>query len=150
MGHSYYVSYEHIAFSTKNRVRYLDGDIRPRLLGFLAQASRNLDCPCLIAGGHDDHVHLLVRKGSLVLTPNLIKEIKRCSSVWMKEQGRQYLDFAWQQGYGAFSVSVSMLETVKRYIATQETHHATRSWAVEFRLLLEHHQIEFDERYYLD
>jgi len=150
MGHAYYCCYEHICFSTKHRVHMLDGEIRPRVCAFLAEVSRKLECPCLVAGGQDDHVHLLVRKSSQVLTPDLIKEVKRVSSTWIKEQGRQYRGFAWQQGYGAFSVSVSMLERVQRYIATQEQHHKRRSWDAEFRDLLVHHKIEFDERYYLD
>ncbi len=80
----------------------------------------------------------------------LVKEIKTTSSVWLKDQGRDLGNFRWQAGYGAFSVSHSNKDQVKEYIANQEEHHRTRTFQDEYRLLLQRHGIEFDERYVWD
>ena len=83
-------------------------------------------------------------------SPDLVKEIKRSSSRWLKTKGDELSDFAWQTGYGAFSVSYSNLDQVKEYIANQEEHHRTMTWDEEYQALLERHGITFDERFYLD
>jgi REP element-mobilizing transposase RayT len=150
MGHSYYSCYEHLVFSTKHRVNYFTADFEPEVFAFLASTTRDLDCPSLIVGGHRNHVHLLVRKGKDILSKNLIKEIKRLSSVWMKERDPKLADFFWQEGYGAFSVSYSEIPKVTQYIRNQEKHHSRMKWEVEFRTLLVKNGVEFDERYYLD
>ena len=80
----------------------------------------------------------------------LIQEIKQDSSQWMKSQGRQYADFAWQNGYGAFSIGQSQLADLRTYIANQREHHRRESFQDEFRRLLERYQIAFDERYVWD
>jgi REP element-mobilizing transposase RayT len=149
-GHSYYVVWEHIAFSTKYREKLLDNAIQKELFPYLAASIRNQGCRCVIVGGHLDHVHLLVGKSGTLLTWQLVKEIKRTSSIWIKTKGPQFSGFRWQVGSGTFGVSYSMIEQVKKYIATQEKHHQEISWEDEYRLLLEKHGVEYDKRYYLD
>lgn len=120
------------------------------LFAYLAASVRNQGYTCLIVGGQTDHVHLLVGTSPTLLTADMVKEIKRSSSVWIKGKGAQYGDFSWQSGYGAFAVSYSNLQAVTKYIANQDQHHHAMSWDDELRTLLEKHGIEFDEMYFLD
>lgn len=116
--------YLHLVFSTKDRRPLLrDHTLRERLHAYLAGISNQLDCPVLIVGGVEDHVHLLARFGRTVTQAEWVKELKRVSSIWLKKRGRQYADFAWQSGYAVFSVSQSKLNHAKIYIAQQEDHH---------------------------
>jgi REP element-mobilizing transposase RayT len=150
MGHTYYAVHEHIVFSTKHRQRILDKGIQAELFPYLAAAVRNQGCKCLIVGGRPEHVHILAGMSPTLLTAELVKEIKRTSSIWIKGKGDEYRQFNWQVGYGAFSVSYSNITGVRDYIANQDAHHHEMTWEQEFRGLLERHGIEFDERYYLD
>jgi putative transposase len=147
MGHTFYSVYEHIAFSTKHRRRMIDPTAQGDLFAYLAAAVRNQGCRAITVGGHVEHVHLLVLKSSTLLTGELVKEIKRTSSIWMKGKVK---GFSWQAGYGAFSVSSSNLPSVQRYILGQARRHRKMTWEEEYRLLLEKHGIQFDERYFLD
>lgn len=80
----------------------------------------------------------------------MVKEVKRGSSVWIKTKGATMQDFAWQNGYGIFSIGFSQISVVRDYIAEQEAHHRKVSFQDEFRLLLKRYEIEFDERYVWD
>jgi REP element-mobilizing transposase RayT len=141
----------HLVFSTKERRALLqDADLRNQMHRYLAGISANLDCPAVIVGGADDHVHLLGRQSRTVTLADWVKELKRASSLWAKTKGPQWDLFHWQAGYGAFSVSQSQSGRVQRYIASQEEHHRRLSFQDELRQLLEKHGIEFDERYVWD
>ena len=141
----------HIVFSTKERRAMLRGaDIRAEMHKYLGGISNNLDCPPIIVGGTDDHVHLLARQARTIALADWIKELKRGSSIWIKTKGPALEAFQWQAGYGAFSVSQSQSDRVQCYIATQEEHHGRLSFQDEFRELLRKHGIEFDERYVWD
>ena len=150
MGHTYYSVYEHIVFSTKHRMRVLSTEIQPELFAYLAGAVKNQGCKALVVGGELEHVHLLVRKSNTLLTGDLVKEIKRTSSKWIKGKHITLRNFGWQTGYGAFSVSYSKLDDVNEYILKQAEHHAKSTWEEELRALLVKNGIGFDERYYLD
>ena len=116
--------YIHLVFSTKERRPFLrDPDVREALQAFLGGASKQLECPPILVGGVEDHVHLLARFARTITQAEWVKELKRVSNLWLKEQGCQYADFEWQAGYADFSVSQSKLEAVKDYIANQEEHH---------------------------
>ena len=141
----------HLVFSTKNRVPFLKlPDVREHLNAYMVGALEKLDCPSLITRSVEDHIHILCQLSRTMAIAQLIKEIKATSSAWLKEQGKGLADFYWQAGYGAFSVSHSNKDQVKEYIANQEEHHRTRTFQEEFRLLLQRHGIEFDERYVWD
>jgi hypothetical protein len=92
---------------------------------------------------------MLVGKASMLPTPELVKEIKRTSSIWIKGKGPQFRGFYWQVGFGGFSVSYSNLDQVRQYILNQENHHREMSWEQEYRLLIEKNGIEFNE-WFLD
>ena len=140
--------YLHVVFSTKNRTPYLrDADFRRQLHAYLAGICKNLDCPSLVIGGVEDHVHVLSRFGRGITVSDFVRELKRPSSGWVKAENQDLSDFAWQDGYGAFSVSPSHVEKVRGYIARQEDHHRTESFQDEMRRLLRIYGVEFDERY---
>jgi len=143
--------YLHIVFSTKNRQPFLrDKEFRARTHAYLAGICTNLDCPALIIGGVEDHVHLLCRFGKTIEVATLVRELKRDSSKWIKENDERLDDFHWQSGYGAFSASPSHVEILKEYIANQEEHHGRESFQDEFRRICRKYGVEIDERYVWD
>ncbi len=143
--------YLHIVFSTKNRAPFLsDPDLRDRTHAYLAGTCQNLGSPSLIVGGVADHVHVLCRLGKTISISVLVRELKRESSKWLKEQSPELALFYWQNGYGAFSISPSHIEKLKVYIANQEAHHRTETFQDEFRRLLKLYEIEYEERYVWD
>ena len=149
MPQSLSIVYIHLVFSTKERRPFLrDPWLRASVHGYLGEISKRLDCPPIEVGGVEDHIHLLARFGRTITQAEWIKELKRISNEWLKEQGIP--DFRWQGGYADFSVSQSNLEDVKAYILRQEEHHRKTSFQDELRALLRRHQMEWDERYIWD
>jgi putative transposase len=143
--------YLHLVFSTKERRPFLkDQVLRSECHAYLGGISKKLDCPVILAGGVEDHVHLLARQSRSIAQADWVKELKRASSLWIKERDPAAKEFAWQAGYGVFSVSFSHLEKVTEYIARQEEHHRVRSFQDELRAMLAKHRIEWDERYLWD
>ena len=143
--------YIHLAFSTEERRALLrDKTVRDALHAYLGGISKQLECPPIRIGGVEDHVHVLARFGRTIRQAEWVKELKRVSNLWLKQQGRKYADFQWQGGYAAFSVSRSYLAQVTEYIANQEEHHRQQTFQDELRALLRKHDVEFDERYVWD
>ena len=143
--------YLHLVFSTKDRRPFRrDKPTRDALHSFPGGVSKQLDCPPLLVGGVEDHVHLLARFGRTIAQAEWVKELKRVSNLWLKEHGRYYADFEWQGGYADFSVSQSRLDAVKHYIAGQEEHNRKIGFQDELRALLRKHEIEWDEKYVWD
>jgi putative transposase len=137
----------HLVFSTKDRVPVLDFSVRLALNAYLATVSRNLGCECFRVGGAADHVHLAIRISRTITTARLVEDLKTSSSKWLKTQSTALTGFAWQGGYGAFSIGPASLEALTRYIDTQEEHHRTRTFQQEYRKLLERYGVDYDERY---
>jgi REP element-mobilizing transposase RayT len=98
----------------------------------------------------EDHVHGLARFGRTITQAEWVKELKRVSNLWLKEQRVTYGDFQWQGGYADFSVSQSNLNRVRNYIADQERHHRKMDFQDELRSLLRKHDVEWDERFVWD
>ncbi len=143
--------YVHLVFSTKERHPWLrDKALRSNLHATLGGSSKTLSCPTKIVGGVEDHVHVLAALGRTISQADWVKELKRVSSIWIKEQSQNHQGFAWQAGYGIFSVSASGLDDVHRYIAEQELKHQTISFQDEFRKLLRLYRVEFNEAYVWD
>jgi len=143
--------YLHVVFSTKDRFPFLSDDgVRGQVHAFLGGIAKKLNCPPVLVGGVSDHVHILVQLGRSVSQADLVKELKRGSNLWIQGRFPQIDKFAWQSGYGAFSVSASNLDTVRTYIGKQAEHHAKVSFQAEFRAFLERHGVAFDERYVWD
>ena len=142
--------YIHLVFSTKNREPFLrDEQMRASLHAELGGISKKLECPPIITGGMEDHIHLLARFGRSITQAEWVKELKRVSNQWLKEQFHLSA-FEWQAGYADFSVSESNLDQVKRYIMNQKEHHKKRTFQDEVRELLRRHRMEWDERYIWD
>jgi putative transposase len=141
----------HIVFSTKDRRPLLtDGGLRIELHAYMGGILKNHDCQPIIVGGVADHVHLLFALVRTRTAAEIVKEAKRASTLWIKARDPDLRAFSWQSGYGAFSIGASQIETVREYIARQEEHHGRMSFQEEFRSLLTHYEIAFDERYVWD
>jgi putative transposase len=141
----------HIVFSTKYRYPFLtDPSIRSEMHAYLGGTCNELDCQVLAVGGAADHVHILCALSRNLSIAKLVCDIKRGSSKWVKTKGRMLTKFAWQNGYGVFSVGRSDVERVLRYIGGQEEHHRKRNFQGEYRVFLEEHGVTYDERYIWD
>lgn len=127
-----------------------DKPLREELHRYLGGILANLDGQPLIIGGVEDHVHLLFAHSRTATVADVVKELKRGSSVWLKTKSPELADFAWQNGYGVFSIGQSQVDDVRAYIAGQEEHHRRISFQDEFRRLLQRYEIEFNERYVWD
>jgi REP element-mobilizing transposase RayT len=141
----------HLIFSTKDRLPFLnDKTLRRELHSYLATMLRNQGCETLIVGGVEDHTHSLFALPRTRAIANVVKEVKRTSSGWIKEASHKLSKFHWQGGYAAFSVSQSNLSEVIRYIENQEHHHKKLTFQDEYRAFLNAYGVEFDERYVWD
>jgi REP element-mobilizing transposase RayT len=119
----------HVVFSTKYRRPHLrTPELRGTMTGYMVGILRNIQCPSLIIGAVEDHVHFLCSLHRTVAIAKLVEQVKTGSSARIKEEGPALRDFHWQNGYGAFSVSPSNVERVKAYIAAQEKHHRKRAF----------------------
>jgi REP element-mobilizing transposase RayT len=103
-----------------------------------------------VVGGVEDHVHLLCALSRTCTPADMVKEVKRSSSLWIKSKSTDLHEFSWQSGYGMFSIGFSQIQDVKQYIVNQDDHHSRMSFQDEFRTLLQRYGIEFDERYVWD
>ena len=138
----------HLVFSTKDREPFLrNADIRSEMHAYLGGVSKKLDCTPVIIGGVEDHVHLLCRLARTLSQADWVKELKRVSSIWIKQRGPELAAFAWQGGYGAFSVSDSAMDKTRDYISCQEEHHKKQTFQDEYRAFLRRHALEWDERF---
>ena len=144
--------YVHAVFSTKDRRPFFrDRTLRTALHSYLGGISLKLECPPLRIGGVEDHVHILGRLGRNIAQKDWIKELKRVSNSWLQSQPVAGLsEFSWQGGYACFSVSVSNLEAVTKYIDGQEEHHQKVSFQDELRMFLKKHGEAWDEKYLWD
>lgn len=143
--------YVHIIFSTKNRFPFLqDKEIKNEMHSYLGGAFNELQSQVIAVGGVADHVHILCTLSKNLSLAKLVGEVKRESSKWVKTKGRGVSKFAWQNGYGAFSISQPHVEAVRKYIARQEEHHRKKTFQDEFRAFLKQYDVEFDERYVWD
>ncbi|OFV91130.1 MAG: transposase [Acidobacteria bacterium RIFCSPLOWO2_02_FULL_61_28] len=137
----------HVIFSTKERRHLIKAEVQAALYAYMAGTMKNLDSPCLAIGGTTNHVHLLTALSKKTALSEVIGELKKSSSKWIKTKGPAYAHFAWQEGYGAFSIGLSQVEVLKRYIARQEEHHKTRSFEEELIATLKKYDVAYDERY---
>ncbi|MBP3764007.1 MAG: transposase [Bacteroidales bacterium] len=122
-------------------------DHLPRVFDYMAGEVRILGGVPIIVGGMPDHIHMLVALPRTMSIADFMMNVKKGSSKWIKGIDGRYRSFAWQEGYGAFSVSHSMKEKTINYISTQEVHHRKKSFMEEYRSFLEANGIEYDERY---
>ncbi len=147
MPQSFASLYCHIIFSTKNREPLIVGELATRIYEYIGGICRESGNVLLAAGGMPDHVHLLISLGKQTTVSDFVRTIKANSSGWIHRTFANQGGFAWQSGYGAFSVSLSNIEAVKLYIANQAEHHRTKSFQEEFIEFLKRHGLAYDERY---
>jgi putative transposase len=131
----------HLVFSTKNRRNFIDDAIRVSLHSYMAAVLNKRGCHPVMINSTEDHVHLLFNLSRAISVSQAVEEVKKTSSKWIKTKDDRYDSFAWQAGYGAFSVSESNVASVKEYIAHQHEHHKKLTFQEEYRLFLEKHGI---------
>jgi REP element-mobilizing transposase RayT len=136
----------HLIFSTKDRVPHIHQDWRDRLHAYLGGILKDVGAIPEMIGGVEDHVHLLVGLRATHRLAHVLREVKSSSSQWVHREMKKPL-FSWQDGYGAFTVSVSQLNAVKHYIANQADHHRARTFQAEYLEFLKRSGIEYDEKY---
>jgi len=146
MPSSWTQNYYHMVFGTRDRAPWITPEIHDRLYAFIGGICKDLGAQLLAGNGRPDHVHLLIRFPPDIATATLAREIKARSSKWLHESVPGFEAFAWQRGYGGFTVSHSALDRVERYIRDQETHHRELSFHDEFTEFLKRHGVQFDPR----
>jgi putative transposase len=137
----------HLIFSTKNCEPLIVAEMTPRIYEYIGGICRETGNVLLAAGGMPDHVHLLISMGRQTSVADLVRTIKANSSGWVHKTFANQGGFAWQNGYGAFSVSLSNVEAVRQYIANQSDHHRTKTFQEEYLEFLKRHNLHYDERY---
>ena len=147
MPHSYVSNLVHYIFSTKERFPFIDRELESRLWPYLGGIARENGMKALAVGGTHDHVHALLSLPATLSMAKAIQLIKGGSSKWIHDQLPNYRKFAWQDGYGAFSVSASQMKSVIRYIDGQQEHHRKRTFEEEFLEFLDEHEVQYDPRY---
>jgi putative transposase len=141
MSNGYNANFVHCIFSTKNRLNTIPLEQQEKLWAYFIGVANNLKIKTLAAGGTTNHVHLLIGLPQTMTVAEAMQKLKANSSRWLSEHGTS---FQWQEGYGAFSVSPSLVDTVRAYIRSQPEHHRKRSFEEEFRTLLEKSGIAYD------
>lgn len=149
MSHTYCSNRIHVIFSTKEREKSLSDELQPKLWAYMAGIAHNQGFEAIVIGGIEDHVHALV-----ILPPSLplakaVQFLKGSSSKWINETRATGAHFAWQEGYGAFSVSASQTSDVIRYIKDQRSHHAKKRFEDEFIAFLKKYGVSYDPAYVL-
>jgi len=135
----------HLIFSTKARRNLITSEIRDDLFAYLGGIVREMRGAALIVGGMADHVHMLIRIRPVHAAAEIARVVKTNSSRWLRSKGNVH--FAWQNGYGAFSVSESNVPALTRYIATQEERHKKMTFQQEYVAFLKKNKVVYDARY---
>ena len=149
MSHYYSSNRIHLIFSTKRREKRISEALQPKLWPYMAGIARNHGFEAIKIGGVQDHAHALLLLPPAIPLAKAVQILKSCSSKWLNDTGTAGKNFAWQEGYGAFSVSASHTEDVIRYIQNQPAHHAKRSYEEEFLELLKRYGIAYDPAHVL-
>jgi REP element-mobilizing transposase RayT len=147
MANTYASLHYHIIFSTKNRERHISREIQQRVWAYIGGVARTHKMTALQVGGVEDHIHALVTAPATLSPSQIAQFLKGDSSKWIHEELPALHDFAWQDGYGGFTVSKSNLPVVIRYIQGQSEHHRKKTFQEEYLEFLKRHGIEYDERY---
>lgn len=140
----------HLIYSTKNREPLITDPIRDELHRYSAAILKSCDSPALLINSVEDHVHTVFVLARTTAISDVVEEVKKSTSKWIKSKGAGFSQFYWQSGYGAFSVSHSNLDQVLKYVANQAEHHRRKTFQEEYREFLTRHGIAFDERYVWD
>jgi REP element-mobilizing transposase RayT len=145
MGSTFHSLHYHVVFSTKERRPFIDRKWRNDLHAYLGGIIRGLGGVAEAVGGVEDHVHLLISLKTTDAPANVIRELKKASSVWVAEHHQP--GFSWQEGYAIFTVSWTHVGIVRKYIDDQEAHHRKASFTEEIQRLLERNGVAYDPKY---
>ena len=140
----------HLIYSTKIRERIIHDDVRDELHRYTAGILKELESPAILINSVEDHIHILYSHSKNRAITEVLEEIKKGSSKWIKTKGPGYSGFHWQNGYGAFSVSQSGVPEVVKYIQQQKEHHQRKTFQEEYREFLKRYEVIYDERYVWD
>jgi putative transposase len=133
----------HVVFATKDRLPMIDPGWESDLYAYISGIIENYGGQTLEINGMPEHVHIVTQLDLKTAFPDLIRETKASSSKWVRRN--RLPGFSWQRRYGAFTVSESALDLVRRYVRNQKSHHQAQSFDDEYKTLLRKHRIEFDE-----
>ncbi len=147
MANTFSSLFYHVVFSTKNRAPDIKPEIEERLWAYVGGIARKHKMTALQIGGVEDHLHALLLAPPILSPSQIAQFLKGESSKWIHEEFQQLRGFAWQDGYGAFTVSKSRVPEVIRYVQNQRTHHHKQTFQEEYRQFLKRHGIDYDERY---
>ena len=147
MAQSFCCVYVHYVFSTKGRRNFISLELKDRLFPYIGGIARDNNMKALTVGGTDNHAHALVSLPSTLSVAKAVQLLKGGSSKWVHDTSPDHQEFAWQAGYGAFSVGVNQVERTVRYIENQAKHHEKRSFEEEFLAFLKLHKVEYDPKY---
>lgn len=150
MGQSLVKNYLHLVFSTIHREPLIHPPVEMELHAYLGGICNKLECTAIKVGGYTDHIHIRCMLSKKIALMKLMEELKSHSSKWIKSKGKVYGNFYWQDGYGAFSVNPSEVDTVIAYIANQHEHHSKKSFQDEYRAFLKKYKVDYDEKYVWD
>jgi putative transposase len=145
MPHTYVSDLVHCVFSTKQRRKLISAETQAQLWPFLGGIARKNGFKALIVGGTEDHIHILLSLPATMPLAKAMQLLKGSSSKWMNERSPN--GFAWQEGYGAFTLGVSQKPRTIDYIKRQAEHHRKRSFEEEFLAFLKKHAIDYDPKY---
>ncbi|HZS98542.1 MAG TPA: IS200/IS605 family transposase [Terriglobales bacterium] len=143
MSHTYALQFTHIVFSTKDRRNLIPAELLPRLIAYVGGVNRKVGLDSIAVGGTPNHLHILIGLPPTMRLAEAVQKLKANSSRWL---GEQNVIFEWQKGYGAFSVSPSMLRIVKTYVQRQEEHHRARTFDDEFLPLLKKSGVQVEKK----
>lgn len=147
MTNAYTSLFTHIIFSTHNREPLLKSALRERLFAYMGGIARENKIKAISIGGTIDHVHMLLLIPANISAAKAVQLVKGGSSKWVHENISSLKKFAWQEGYGAFSIGASQAPAVVAYIAGQQEHHRLKTFQEEYLSFLKKYNIEYDERY---
>jgi putative transposase len=149
MSHTYCSNRIHLIFSTKERQKSLSEELQPKLWAYMAGIAHNQGFQAIAIGGIEDHIHALLLLPPTLPLAKAVQFLKGSSSKWINDTQAMPSHFAWQEGYGAFSVSASQTSDVVRYIRDQRSHHAKKTFADEFLALLNKYEVSYDPNHVL-
>lgn len=150
MPHTYVSNLVHYVFSTKGRRKFLSPEIQSDLFPYVGGIARQNRMKALAVGGMEDHLHVLLLLPATIDIAKAAQLIKGGSSKWLNDNYFKRREFAWQEGYGAFTISVSHVPETLAYIQNQAKPHAKKAFKEEFLAILKKHGIDYDERYIWD
>ena len=142
-------NYIHLVFSTKRRQNLISEGIQDEFFRYLCGIVNNIGCMAIVAGGIENHVHILFELARTMALSGAVNKIKSNSSKWIRSVGGIF-DFDWQDGYAAFSVGQSNVEPVRKYILNQKEHHKDEDYQNELKRYFQIYKINYDERYVWD